>query len=85
MFSCERLWHASFANRSQTMNVGTICKRNVVTAREGDELNAAAQLMRGNHVGYLVIVEPNPANDMMCSIRLRASCSTSPGPFAMSN
>jgi hypothetical protein len=50
MFSCERLWHASFANRSQTTNVGTICKRNVVTAREGDELNAAAQLMRENHV-----------------------------------
>lgn len=28
------------------MNVGTICKRHVVTAREGDELNAAAQLTR---------------------------------------
>ncbi len=50
------------------MNVGKMCKRNVVTAREGDELNTAAQLMRENHVGYLVIAEPNPAKDMMMPV-----------------
>jgi CBS domain-containing protein len=43
------------------MNVGSLCKRNPVTVREFDELTAAAQLMREQHVGYLVVVEPSPA------------------------
>jgi CBS domain-containing protein len=42
------------------MNVGTLCKRNAVTVRESDDLTAAAQLMREQHVGYLVVVEPDP-------------------------
>ncbi len=46
------------------MNVGKVCKRNVVTVREFDELNSAAQLMREKHVGYLVVVDQNPASDM---------------------
>lgn len=40
------------------MNVGTLCKGNVVTVRATDELTLAAQLMREKHVGYLVVVEP---------------------------
>jgi CBS domain-containing protein len=44
------------------MNVGEICKGNVVTVREFDELSSAARLMREKHVGYLVVVEPNPTN-----------------------
>lgn len=40
------------------MNVGEICVRNVVTVRESDELSKAAAVMREQHVGYLVVVEP---------------------------
>ena len=41
------------------MNVGLICRRNVVTVRKTDELPAAAKLMREHHVGYLVVIEPD--------------------------
>lgn len=41
------------------MNVGKTCRRNVVTIRPFDELTAAARLMRENHIGYLIVVEPN--------------------------
>jgi CBS domain-containing protein len=41
------------------MDIGTICKRNVVTVREADELVMAAKLMREKHIGYLVVVKPN--------------------------
>lgn len=46
------------------MNVGKICTRNVITVRESDELTTAAELMRENHIGYLVVVEkgPDPSN-----------------------
>lgn len=40
------------------MNVGRICQRNVITARDFDDLTSAARLMREKHVGYLVVVEP---------------------------
>jgi len=40
------------------MNVGTICKRNVVTVAPTDDLTTAAQLMRERHVGYLIVTEP---------------------------
>jgi CBS domain-containing protein len=40
------------------MNVGQICQRNVITARDFDELTSAARLMREKHVGYIVVVEP---------------------------
>lgn len=42
------------------MNAGEICKPNVVTVREFDELSAAARLMRERNVGYLIVVEPQP-------------------------
>jgi CBS domain-containing protein len=45
------------------MNVAKICKRNVVTVREHDELGKAAKLMREHHIGYLVVVEPGVAQD----------------------
>ena len=41
------------------MNVGQLCSRSPVTIRPGDELAAAARLMRERHVGYLVVVEPD--------------------------
>ena len=44
------------------MNVGALCKKNPVTVREFDELTAAAKLMREQHVGYLVVVEPSAAD-----------------------
>lgn len=42
------------------MNVGKVCKRQVVTVTPRTELIAAAQLMREKHVGFLVVVEPEP-------------------------
>jgi CBS domain-containing protein len=41
------------------MDIGKICNRNVVTAREADELTRAAQVMREKHIGYLVVVKPS--------------------------
>lgn len=43
------------------MNVGHICKRKVVTARERDDLTTTAQLMRAQHIGYIIVVQPDPA------------------------
>jgi CBS domain-containing protein len=40
------------------MNVGDICKREVVTVRPVDEVLTAARLMREKHVGYLVVAAP---------------------------
>ncbi|HEU4590972.1 MAG TPA: CBS domain-containing protein [Steroidobacteraceae bacterium] len=40
------------------MNVGEICERDTVTIRPQEDLLAAAQLMRGKHVGFLIVVEP---------------------------
>ena len=41
------------------MNVGDLCKRAPVTAKPFDDLVAVAQLMRKEHVGYIVVVEPS--------------------------
>ena len=43
------------------MNVGQLCRRNVVTVRRGVPVISAARLMRENHIGYLVVVEPDAA------------------------
>lgn len=40
------------------MEIIRLCRRNVVTIRPFEELAAAARLMRQEHVGYLVVVEP---------------------------
>jgi len=42
------------------MQVGTLCQRLVFTICQSDEISRAAQVMREKHVGYLVVVEPNP-------------------------
>jgi CBS domain-containing protein len=39
------------------MNAGSVCKRGVVTVAPGDDLIAAAHLMREKHVGYLIVCE----------------------------
>ena len=42
------------------MNVGSICRHQVITVTPRTDLVAAAQLMREQHVGFLVVVEPEP-------------------------
>jgi CBS domain-containing protein len=42
------------------MQVGSLCQRLVFTVCQSDEISRAAQVMREKHVGYLVVVEPNP-------------------------
>jgi len=42
------------------MNVGSICTRKVVTANPQLDMQAAAELMRQEHVGLLVIVPQEP-------------------------
>jgi len=44
------------------MYVGQICNRNPVTISPHAEVAGAARLMREQHVGYLVVVEPDFAN-----------------------
>lgn len=41
------------------MNIGQLCNRNPNTVRRADELIKAAQLMRAQHIGYLVVVDPD--------------------------
>jgi CBS domain-containing protein len=40
------------------MNIAKLCRRNVVTVKPSDELTSAAEKMREQHIGYLVVVEP---------------------------
>lgn len=40
------------------MNVGTLCGREPVTAKPFDDLTAVSQLMREEHVGCVIVVEP---------------------------
>lgn len=42
------------------MNVGTICNRRVITASPQLDVQAAAELMREEHVGFLVVVPEEP-------------------------
>ena len=42
------------------MNVGSICKRQIVTVTPRSDLATAAELMREKHVGFLIVVEPEP-------------------------
>lgn len=39
------------------MNVGSICRRQVITTGSGDSLTSAARLMREQHVGFLIVVD----------------------------
>jgi CBS domain-containing protein len=47
------------------MNAGQLCNRNPITVRRSDELLRAAQLMREKHIGYLVVVEPEVADQSL--------------------
>lgn len=40
------------------MEVARLCQRNVVTVNPFDDLAVAAEAMRKQHVGYLIVVEP---------------------------
>jgi predicted transcriptional regulator len=40
------------------MEVAKLCRRNVVTVPEGEELVTAARIMRERHIGYLIVVAP---------------------------
>lgn len=42
------------------MNVGSICNRRVITASPQLDIQAAAELMRQEHIGFLVIVPEEP-------------------------
>jgi CBS domain-containing protein len=45
------------------MDVASICQRNVATINRFDDLTQAASLMRGRHVGFLIVTEPAIATD----------------------
>src|SRR6185312_10810041 len=42
------------------MNVGSICTRRVITTHPQLDVQAAAELMRQEHVGFLVVVPEQP-------------------------
>ena len=46
-------------------NIGQIAQRNVVTVREADDLVAAAKRMREQHVGYLIVAEPEASSQSL--------------------
>ncbi len=44
------------------MDTGSLCRKDPLTVREFDDLTVAAKRMRDGHVGYLVVVEPDPVD-----------------------
>jgi CBS domain-containing protein len=44
------------------MEIAKLCRRNLITVHENDELIKAAQIMRTRHVGYLVVVRAGIAD-----------------------
>lgn len=50
------------------MKVCDICTRNVVTVPESEDLMGAAELMRKEHIGYLVVVAPNVADGTVAPV-----------------
>lgn len=47
------------------MNIAEVLQPHVITARPLDELLFAAKLMRKEHIGYLVVVEPIPGSEAL--------------------
>jgi CBS domain-containing protein len=43
------------------MNVGKLCRRPAITVHPGDSLAVIARRMREQHVGYLIVVDPEPS------------------------
>jgi CBS domain-containing protein len=50
------------------MSVGEYCNRAVVVAAKSTEIREAARLMRGHHVGDLIIVEPRGGENIPLGI-----------------
>jgi CBS domain-containing protein len=48
-----------WAPEDSIMNVGNICNRRVITASPQLDIQAAAELMREEHIGFLVVVPEN--------------------------
>jgi predicted transcriptional regulator len=48
------------------MNVGDLCQHEVVSIPPSAGLTAAARVMRQEHVGYLVVVEPSEQKVERC-------------------
>lgn len=42
------------------MEIGDICSRNMITVAAHESLTEAAQIMRKEHVGLVVVIEPMP-------------------------
>ena len=47
------------------MDIANICKREVVTVFEHQELTTAARIMREQHVGYLIVVKARPGDSAL--------------------
>jgi CBS domain-containing protein len=56
------------SSRSPTMKLQSLCQRPLVTIDADQTLQRAAQLMREQHVGALVIVEPRPEGTLVAGI-----------------
>ena len=52
----------------ERLNAGEVCIRDVVIAQRNTPLHEAAQLLRGEHVGCLVVVEENGAARPVCGV-----------------
>jgi signal-transduction protein with cAMP-binding, CBS, and nucleotidyltransferase domain len=44
------------------MDTGQLCSRKPITVHRSDDLTCAAQLMREKHIGYLVVVDSDAAD-----------------------
>lgn len=44
------------------MNVAKLCQRHTITVQAADPLTTAARLMREHHIGYLIVVAPEPGS-----------------------
>ena len=45
------------------MDTGQLCSRKPITVHRSDDLTCAAQLMREKHIGYLVVVDSDAADE----------------------
>ncbi len=49
------------SSTAHVAEVGRVCSRNVITIAPGEDIVAAARLMRTCHIGFLVVCEPTAA------------------------
>lgn len=50
------------------MNIGSFCRRDVVAIDQGSSLQSAAQLMRDEHVGALVVTASSPRGPLVTGV-----------------